>query len=118
MSEQFKNNTVLSQSVSATDLILTCYGAAGYGEVKWRSTIAQFAGDLSEDSASTYYSVQYTGSIATVTVYDYGDPDAGLYGSLTCYSDEAGVADEASVTIHIQSSDGQLCYCYYWYIYI
>ena len=88
-----------------TNLILPCYGASGYGGIRWHSTIF---GYLSEDSASPYYSVQYDGSVATLTVYSYADPEGELSGSFTCYSEEAGLTDKASVSVHI--TNGQFLY--------
>ena len=95
VSGKFLNNTIFA--ALTTNLILPCYGASGYGDIKWKSTVPPIVGYLSEDSASPYYSVQYHGSVATLTVYSYST----LNGSFTCYSEEAGLPDEASVTVHI-----------------
>ena len=60
------------------------------------------SGLLSASSVSPHYSVQYNGSVSTLTVYSYTDSSGGeSSGSLTCYSEEAGVNDAASVTVHL-----------------
>ena len=56
-------------------------------------------GYLSEDSSSPHYSVEYSGGVGTLTLYSSASED--WRGSLTCYSEEAGLFDAASVTVHI-----------------
>ena len=63
------------------------------------------SGYLSEDSPSPYYSVEYSGSVGIVNLYSYSGVD--WRGSLTCYSQEAGISDPASVTLHIIDGDDQ-----------
>lgn len=62
-------------------------------------------GYLSEDSPSPYYSVEYSGSVGILNLYSYSGVD--WRGSLTCYSQEAGISDPASVTLHIIDGDDQ-----------
>jgi hypothetical protein len=101
----FKHNTIFATAALATNLILPCYGASGYGGIRWQSTVF---GYLSNDSTSPYHSVQYNGSVATLTVYSYADPKGVICGSFTCYSEEVGMADKASVTVHITND---VCLC-------
>ena len=103
----FKHNTIFATAALATNLILPCYGASGYGGIRWQSTVF---GYLSNDSTSPYYSVQYNGSVATLTVYSYADPKGIICGSFTCYSEEVGMADKASVTVHITNGQSAVLY--------
>ena len=103
----YYNNTIISASaLSSRDVILPCYGASGYGDVKWRSTLPYMLGYLDQDSFSPYYSAVYNGSVSILTLYRHGDQSM-MSGSLTCYSEEAGLFNNNSVTIHI--TNGQFC---------
>jgi hypothetical protein len=107
VAEGFRSNTVLSASALLnTEVTLPCYGALGYGRIRWHSTLLHMPGYLSEGSSSPYYSVEYSGSVGTLTLHSYSG--GNLRGSLTCYSEEAGLSHPASVTIHI--IDG-VCSC-------
>ena len=104
----FKHNTIFTTATLVTNLILPCYGASGYGGIRWQSTIF---GYLSEYSTSPYYSVQYDGSVATLTVYSLADPEREMSGSFTCYSEEAGLTDKASVSVHITNGQFAIPLC-------
>ena len=100
VAEGFRSNTVLSSSsLLDTEVTLPCYGALDYGRIRWHSTLLHMPGYLSEGSSSPYYSVEYSGSVGTLTLHSYSG--GNLRGSLTCYSEEAGLSHPASVTIHI-----------------
>ena len=105
----FTNNTVISSSaLLGSSLILPCYGASGYGDIKWMSTLPHMAGYLSQDTLSPYYAVVYNGSVSLLTLYSYASDL--LSGSLTCYSEEADSKNNASVTLHITNGLHLLLY--------
>lgn len=99
----FKNNTVLTTAALTMGITLPCYGASGYGDLSWKSTLPHMSGYHSTDSVSPHYSLQYNGNVVTLTVHSYSNTatDRDPSGSLTCYSDEAGLDSGVSVTIHI-----------------
>ena len=99
VSSFYPHHTVFSMGALEENLVLPCLSGSRYGSLRWLSTIPQFAGLLGEDSTSSDYSVTYDGNIATLTVHNY----TMFSGSLTCYSEEAGLTNE-SVSVHI--SDG------------
>ena len=105
---QLKNNSVLSASSLLDSMLsLSCYGASGYGEIRWSSTLPHMIGTLSEGTHSPHYSADYSGSVGVLSVHI----SSSASGSLTCYSQEAGLLEAASVTLHITDGTPQVFMC-------
>ena len=52
--------------------------------------------------------------MATLTVYGRADPEGEMSGSFTCYSEEAGLTDKASVSVHITNGQFAIVHCILW----